>query len=240
MLKGTMLFLFLLLSPHILKSDWRPILIVWNVGQGQWITRVDQWECLQFDVGGERAPLNQVHRLCQGKSQSLWLSHWDLDHMVFASRLQRRMPRLCAMGWPLGKISGKKRAVKDSIPLCLKPSPLAEWISEPKSRPTANAFSRVAVTENWLIPGDAPAREEATWPQPRLKSIRILVAGHHGSRTSTSENLLQRLPNLRQAVISARQRRYGHPHSETLMRLFRHGVASITTETWGNIWFALD
>lgn len=68
-----------------------------------------------------------------------------------------------------------------------------------------------------------------------LKSVRVLALGHHGSRTSTSKDLLKELPNLKLAIASARKRRYGHPHRETVEALGKFKVPILSTEDWGNI-----
>lgn len=66
-----------------------------------------------------------------------------------------------------------------------------------------------------LLTGDASIDQEETWSVQR---VDILKAGHHGSKTSTGEQLLQKTdPNL--IIISAgRNNRYGHPHAEVLER----------------------
>ena len=68
-----------------------------------------------------------------------------------------------------------------------------------------------------------------------LTEAQYLLLGHHGSRTSTSEQLLVGLPHLKLAIASSRHRRFGHPHLETQLRLKSHHVPLITTEDWVNI-----
>jgi competence protein ComEC len=103
---------------------------------------------------------------------------------------------------------------------------------------TSNDESRVfEVSESFLIPGDSPVRQELTWREKILspEKIKFLFLGHHGSRTSTSAKLLNRLLNLKLAISSARSARYGHPHQEVLGRLKKFGVSCLQTEFWGNI-----
>lgn len=236
-IKAGLVFLLVVLAPHQMRRDHARVFVVWNVGQGQWITYYNGDRCLHFDAGGERSPLTFVKKLCGDGPQSLWLSHWDFDHVNFALELKRAAHRLCAAGWPLGKISPAKRKIRHAIPECTA-RPLA-WLYQPESGSSSNSFSRVALQNRWLIPGDAPSKEEAKWLlKARLKETRVLVAGHHGSKTSTSEALLARLPQLRQAVISARKRRYGHPHPTIMLRFVSHGIAAIKTEDWGHLFFA--
>lgn len=61
----------------------------------------------------------------------------------------------------------------------------------------------------------------------------VLKVGHHGSRTSTSEELL-RAVRPAMAVISSNGN-YGHPHQETLDRLTKFGVEVWQTKRHGSI-----
>ncbi len=68
----------------------------------------------------------------------------------------------------------------------------------------------------------------------------ILKVGHHGSRTSTSEQFLAAVAP-RFAVIQAGARnRYGHPHQEVLDRLASFGAAVFRTDRDGDIVFRSD
>ena len=50
----------------------------------------------------------------------------------------------------------------------------------------------------------------------------VLKAGHHGSRTSTSERFLEAVRPAVVVITSDAGRRFGHPHAETLATLARH------------------
>ena len=68
-----------------------------------------------------------------------------------------------------------------------------------------------------------------------IGNVDILKVAHHGSRNSTSEELLRQVnPGL--AIISCgRDNRYGHPHEETLNRLADEGCIVLTTPACGAI-----
>jgi competence protein ComEC len=69
-----------------------------------------------------------------------------------------------------------------------------------------------------------------------LPDIDILVAGHHGAKTSTSQALLEAVtPEL--AVISVGKNSYGHPTQETLDRLASIGAQVFRTDQDGTITF---
>ena len=69
-----------------------------------------------------------------------------------------------------------------------------------------------------------------------LPDIEVLVAGHHGSKYSTSEKLLLAVrPEL--AVISVGYNTYGHPAPETLERLAAAGCEIYRTDWSGTVTF---
>lgn len=67
-----------------------------------------------------------------------------------------------------------------------------------------------------------------------LPDIELLVAGHHGSKYSTSEELLlETQPET--AVISTGYNTYGHPAPETLERLAAAGCDIYRTDWSGTV-----
>ncbi|MBW3627882.1 MAG: DNA internalization-related competence protein ComEC/Rec2 [Gemmatimonadetes bacterium] len=88
-----------------------------------------------------------------------------------------------------------------------------------------------------LLTGDAPAEVEQELVRREGTALRadILKAGHHGSSTSTSAELLAAVqPEL--AVISAgRRNRYGHPSPEVVSRLQARGIEIARTDLEGSV-----
>lgn len=86
-----------------------------------------------------------------------------------------------------------------------------------------------------IITGDMGASTErrliSTYALP---DIEVLMVGHHGSKTSTSRELLEMLrPEV--GIISVGENSYGHPEKEVLERLAQHGCAVYRTDRSGNI-----
>lgn len=72
---------------------------------------------------------------------------------------------------------------------------------------------------------------------PLLKEIDILKIGHHGSKTSSSIEFIERL-NLKIAVISVGENnRYNHPSNEVLTTLNENKVKVFRTDKNGGISF---
>lgn len=86
-----------------------------------------------------------------------------------------------------------------------------------------------------LITGDMDAKTEkklvSTYPLP---DIEALIVGHHGSKYSTGEELLDAVkPEI--GIVSVGRNSYGHPSEEALRRLARAGVTVYRTDKQGNI-----
>ena len=89
-------------------------------------------------------------------------------------------------------------------------------------------------------PGDLDmASERLLLEAYDLPDIELLVVGHHGSKYSTSPELLSILMP-EQAVISCGSNSYGHPTDETLRRLVEHGAELFRTDLQGTIHFTLN
>lgn len=89
-----------------------------------------------------------------------------------------------------------------------------------------------------LLTGDASLETEKLILAANSKSALesdVLKAGHHGSRTSTSYNLVKLLAP-RYALISAgKDNTYGHPHQDVLSLLDEFGVEAYRTDILGTI-----
>lgn len=241
-------FIIVLLLAKLVEPETPARWVIWNVGQGLWITRIENGDCRHFDMGGEWAPWAEVMALCRTRKNRVWLSHWDSDHIAFVGRARYFLPNLCREELPTGQPSWRKRAMVERLPTCAPtqtPSPGQGYITwRPDKSPTlqtstlkSNDASSVAAWRGLLIPGDSSKKMEKIWIRELdgMAEVRFLALGHHGSRTSTSRDLLASLPGLRMAIASARKRRYGHPHRETVELLQRFKVPVLGTEDWGNI-----
>lgn len=208
--------------------------VIWNVGQGQWLTYMDDEHCTHFDMGGERADHALILNFCGDKKNRLWLSHGDWDHLNLIRKSS--LPDLCLISKrPLVRSKAKARLLAQVKDCAGDHTGSPVWIP-PATEKTTNGQSLVTMKRAVLIPGDSATAQERRWALngPFARS-RVLIAGHHGSRTSTGDFLLSRLPHLKQSIASGRRGRYGHPHFEVEVRLRGRGVPLITTEDWGNI-----
>ena len=91
----------------------------------------------------------------------------------------------------------------------------------------------------FLLAGDAEADVEAELVARGLPAVDLLKTGHHGSRTSTTEELVTATrPRLAAISVGARND-YGHPSPEVLARLAEAGATVLRTDQVGTIDVAL-
>ena len=88
----------------------------------------------------------------------------------------------------------------------------------------------------WLFTGDAEkeAEEDMIRHYGRL-DIDVLKVGHHGSRSSTTPEMIE-FTTPAYAIISAgKNNRYGHPHPEVLEVLEQHQIRVFRTDAQGAV-----
>jgi len=90
-----------------------------------------------------------------------------------------------------------------------------------------------------VFTGDAPAKVEESFSQISDWRSEIMKAGHHGSRSATSETWIETVhPEV--AILSCGlNNEYHHPHAEVVNRLIKDGVKICRTDQEGNIGFVL-
>lgn len=236
------IFLLLTLSASIIsEGHLRDYFVIWNIGQGQWATAVQSDKCLHFDMGGEYFPWKKIHKACAEKENKIYLSHSDWDHIGALSK-KASLKKWKSVCLALAPTSGskKKKELWIKLPQCeSKDVGLKIWSPKTKNKKDSNSQSHIVTWQKILIPGDSTKKEEQTWKNNLdLSKIKTILLGHHGSRTSSSEELMNSLPSTTQAIASARWQRYKHPHPEVTARMKRKQIALIRTEDWGNIWLA--
>jgi competence protein ComEC len=97
-------------------------------------------------------------------------------------------------------------------------------------------------SRRFLFTGDAEHEEELELLQTHAGDLRAdyLKAGHHGSRTSTSEAFLSAVaPELATLSCGVRNR-FGHPHAATVERLAEHGVRTLRLDRSGSVIVTTD
>ncbi len=214
--------------------------IIWNVGQGQWITAVEFDRCLHFDFGGEFFQIKDIKLIflsnCKNKKNELYLSHSHYDHYSFMPFIIKNSTETC---WAGKSIPQLKIIDVGLIDFCQQKSNKhlnPEIIFKNSRAKNKNESSTVYFYKGFLFPGDSYVRQEIIWSKNLAdKSIKYLNVGHHGSKTSSSLELLNHLPDLRLAFVQARNKKYGHPHKIVTSRFKNKKIPLFHTEDWGHM-----
>lgn len=94
----------------------------------------------------------------------------------------------------------------------------------------------------FMLTGDSPKSIEEYLVLVEGESLKsdVLKAGHHGSRTSTSELFLNEVRPSISIISAGLHNRYGHPHVEVTDMLFNAGVHILETAKEGTITILSD
>ena len=103
-------------------------------------------------------------------------------------------------------------------------------------------ISRLSFGEvDFLLMGDAerPLEYFLIEQEDNIQS-EILKAGHHGSRTSSSDLFLEKVRPEYALISAGRKNKYGHPHAEVLENLQKTGAKILRTDLDGRIEIRTD
>ena len=96
---------------------------------------------------------------------------------------------------------------------------------------------------SFLLTGDAEKESEADiveyYSAEQLKST-VMKSGHHGSRTSSSEALLEAVDPDFIVISCGEDNKYGHPHEETIDRYEEMGIPYYRTDISGTVIVSSD
>ena len=234
-----------------------------DVGQGDGaLLRTPGGRWLAIDAGpvsrggdaGRRVVAPFLERRDVRALAAILVSHAHADHMGGVPALLRRfgvgvviepgapvsdpaygalLAALDSAGIPWHPARAGERFVLDGVRFTvLHPTPgWSEWGED------VNEDSLVLLVEygefQALFTGDAGFPAEAAL-RGELGPVDLLKVGHHGSRGSTGDELLDSLRPLA-AVISVGRNDYGHPSPETLARLRSRRVPVLRTDQEGTI-----
>ena len=225
---------------------------VLDVGQGQCILLQSEGKTYLVDCGGsdeEAADAAAERLLSQGvfRLDGVILTHFDADHSGGMAYLLSRIPA-DALFVPdcadekgvlakLAPLVGQTLELKENVKLTYGATELSIFGPVVPNSGNESSLAILFQHENCdiLITGDrSDFGERMLLKTAEIPELDVLVAGHHGSKHSTCEELLA-ATNPKIAVISVGENHYGHPTQEVLDRLAAIGCTVYRTDLHGNI-----
>jgi competence protein ComEC len=236
----------------------RTVMIAVDVGQGDATLIVDGFHTVLVDTGGQYHH-NPVARQTLIPALNYWgitqldaiiITHADTDHSGgLALMAKRGRPTIFSSPEPQHRI--KQRFNFNHHVIITQPTTYALSRGHLSLIPVSfvyrdtirnNQALVVGVSLNQhraLITGDITQEAEIALLNANMMNGRyhLLKLGHHGSRTSTSPELLQ--SSRPQLVWNSAgvANRYGHPHRQVRDRIDDYGIPYISTQELGTIQF---
>ena len=228
---------------------------VLDVGQGQSILLQSSGKTWMVDCGGswdEEAADTAAERLMsQGvfRLDGIIVTHYDVDHAGGVPYLLTRIPTdavfLPGVEDPSGirdaieSLADQAMEITETTVLSYAETNLT--IFRPMLTDSDNESSLCVLFQaancDILITSDrSDFGEKLLMREYDLPPLEILIAGHHGAKTSTSVALLEATRPVIVA-ISAGENPYGHPAEELLARLAEYGCAVYRTDLDGTLIF---
>lgn len=222
---------------------------VLDVGQGQCIVLQCKGKTFLVDCGGDSdtrtADMAAQTLLSQGISRldGLILTHTDADH---AGAVENFLSRIAADVLILPPVPIETAVSADTellfaaenLELSFEGGKITVYRGITEEKSNENSLCVLFETENCaiLITGDRGSfGEQMLLRNAELPDVDILIAGHHGSKNSTSEALLQTVRPEIVCISAGRDNPYGHPAPELLNRLEDFGCQIYRTDLQGDI-----
>lgn len=229
------IYVGILISAIPIKNSFTSNVYFINVGQGDSILIRERNETILIDTGGsiyKDISLNLIKFLRSEKIYNidhLAITHNDYDHCGAKDDL-------------IKKYNVKNILNRNDFPLTFSNfviHNLNNVVSDDENESSLVLYFDTG-SKKILLMGDAPISVEKNIinAHPHLK-CDILKIGHHGSKTSTSEEFLKQLEP-KEAIISAgKKNNYSHPDEEVIARLNKNTIRIRKTYEEGTIIYNL-
>lgn len=209
----------------------------------------DKWQVRQTKRISDYNLLPLMKSLGCHKIDHLLVTHNDADHMGELKNVMRKVNvrnLYLADGSQmelrnlLRKVRGTKvHLVKrgDTIGRYLKLRVLSPEKSEGENDDSLVTYFQLN-QQRFLLTGDLETTGEEelmkNYPQLRTDFLKI---GHHGSNTSTGEELLEKTKPKYGIISVGKKNRYGHPTDETLEKLNKYQIKIFRTDQQGMVYY---
>ena len=229
---------------------------VLDVGQGQ--TTLFQSgdftamiDCGSSNVDAARMAAHTLYSGGQAHIDALILTHYDEDHAGGVTDLMELLKVGMLVLPDVPDQSGTRQAIADAADceivyvselteLAFETGKITVYPPVIREKDDNSGICVLASADEYdiLITGDLNQYMEmrliSRW---KLPQVELLVAGHHGAKSSTSQILLDTVRPQITAVSVGEDNRYGHPALETLQRMKAVGAENYRTDLHGTLVF---
>lgn len=245
------------LCAALLGSWWEPLtdncrVTVLDVGQGQSILLQSHGSTYLVDCGGDNdemtSDLIAQTLLSQGISHldGIILTHYDRDHAGALPYLLTRVETEILVIPPHGgelpeTLDHAEPAViraEEDMTIAYGTSRIQIFVPVFSDESNENSLCVLFTQEDCdiLITGDRSGYgERRLLRHTDLPDVELLIAGHHGAKSSTCEELLLAVRPETVIISVGEDNPYGHPAPEVLDRLEKHGCSVYRTDENGTI-----
>ena len=245
----------LLLVPLLLVGSRRPTagdfdLAVLDVGQGLAVVVRTASHALLFDAGprfrngssaGELAVVPYLHHVGIRALDLVVISHADADHAGGVAAVERavdvremrRGAGVPAFGMPAAPCERGEAWVWDQVRFrFLSPGRGEHWSENDGScvLEVSNERGRALLTGDIQAPAELRLAELGLW-----RAADVIVVPHHGSRSSSSAQIVDAVATRYAVVSAAAHNRWHFPHDEVVGRWCQAGAQVMSTADWGAI-----
>lgn len=234
-----------------------PEVRILDVGQGLSVLVRQGREVLLYDTGPavpgvfsamESTVLPNLRDLGVRRIDQLVISHNDSDHAGGIGLLFGSLPVGRVIAGEPEVLEGVEVPAHVPVETCQrKPATLGAlelvfWRSP--GGVSGNDASCVLVVRykatEWILPGDITEAVEAGFletldPASHASPHRVVLAPHHGSKTSSSVAWVNRLEPDHVIYTAGYRHRYGHPHPDVVARYRQTGAVALNTACSGGI-----
>nr|WP_279307098.1 DNA internalization-related competence protein ComEC/Rec2 [Marinobacter sp. BGYM27] len=241
----------------------RPELWIWDVGQGLSVMFRDGHDVMLYDTGpgspsGETsvgsAILPTLRSLGVNRLSLLVISHGDADHASGLDELLGTLPVDQVVSGDSERVRRLAGAKAKHFEPCQNHQPaevgkgtVGFWQQAPKpvgsmiEGNNASCVVRIRFERaEIIIPGDISIKNEGLWLSDNVISenvSRLLLAPHHGSKTSSGVEWIRQLDPDHVVFSSGFRHPYGHPAGSVVDRYTKSGAQVYSTALSGALRF---
>jgi competence protein ComEC len=228
-----------------------------DVGQGMALLVESASSVVLFDTGPRIAPgIDAATRVLVpylrwrgiDRIDLMIVSHLDSDHSGGAASVLAAMPVGAVMtsiepGNPIlaraphvDRCEAGQRRTAGDLEIEVVQPPAAAYLRKLTTNQRSCVVEIRLGPHRVLLTGDVPSREErALVAAGRVRPAELMVAPHHGSQTSSSDELIAAVAPRWASVQAGYRSRFGHPNRAVLERYAAHGVVVARSDRDGAV-----